>query len=279
MDDRARTVSRRRFLKQGVATPSFALSDFSTGFISAARFPPGSGTTQIYGLLITFETYILFSARELVARYLGGRTPTTMAQLVTAAKEITARRNGRVYGSVMRGMRSADSIMDAVTSVVYNAWGLAIPTNSQRKEAAWYFIQWATNAANTAAIGARRWGAPRSSAFFVEVPRELGEAARLDGCSPLQELVYVYVPIVAPGLAATAIVLGIYMWDEVPIALSLTFEQARTVPIAVAGFRGYAAIQWNQMAAASIIAIAPMILLVAIVQRHIVKGLVLGAVK
>lgn len=116
-------------------------------------------------------------------------------------------------------------------------------------------------------------------AFLADVPRELGEAALLDGCTHLQALIRVYLPIIAPGLAATAIVLGIYMWDEVPIALSLTFEQARTVPIAVAGFRGYGAIQWDQMAAASIVAIAPMLVLVAVVQRHIVKGLALGAVK
>ncbi len=116
-------------------------------------------------------------------------------------------------------------------------------------------------------------------AFFEEVPRELGEAAEIDGCSHLQALVRVYLPVIAPGLAATAILLAIYMWNELTMALSLTFERAKTVTVAVAGFRGYAAIKWDQMAAASIVAIAPMVVFAAIVQRHIVKGLTLGAVK
>jgi multiple sugar transport system permease protein len=116
-------------------------------------------------------------------------------------------------------------------------------------------------------------------AFFDEVPRELGEAAEIDGATHLQSLVRVYLPVITPGLAATAILLGIYMWNELTMALSLTFESAKTVTVAVAGFRGYAAIKWDQMAAASIVAILPMFLFASLVQRHIVKGLTLGAVK
>jgi multiple sugar transport system permease protein len=115
--------------------------------------------------------------------------------------------------------------------------------------------------------------------FLGEVPKELGEAAEIDGATHLQTLIRVYLPVIAPGLAATAILLAIYMWNELTMALSLTFERAKTVTVAVAGFRGYAAIKWDQMAAASIVAIAPMVLFASIVQRHIVKGLTLGAVK
>jgi multiple sugar transport system permease protein len=116
-------------------------------------------------------------------------------------------------------------------------------------------------------------------AFFEEVPRDLGEAAEIDGATHLQCLIRVYLPVIAPGLAATAILLGIYMWNELTMALSLTFENAKTVTVAVAGFRGYAAIKWDQMAAASIVAIAPMAAFASIAQRHIVKGLTLGAVR
>jgi multiple sugar transport system permease protein len=115
--------------------------------------------------------------------------------------------------------------------------------------------------------------------FLAEVPRELGEAAEIDGATHFQTLIRVYLPVIAPGLAATAILLAIYMWNELTMALSLTFERAKTVTVAVAGFRGYAAIKWDQMAAASIVAIVPMVLFASIVQRHIVKGLTLGAVK
>lgn len=115
--------------------------------------------------------------------------------------------------------------------------------------------------------------------FLGEVPRELGDAARVDGASELQTLLRVYLPLAAPGLAATAILVGINMWNEVTIALSLTFDEARTVQIAVAGYRGYAAIRWQEMAAAAVMAVVPMIIFAGIAQRYIVKGLTFGAVK
>jgi ABC-type glycerol-3-phosphate transport system permease component len=116
-------------------------------------------------------------------------------------------------------------------------------------------------------------------AFFSEVPRDLGDAARVDGCSELQSLLRVYLPLAAPGLAATGILVGIFMWNEVTIALSLTFDDARTVTIAVAGYRGYAAMRWQEMAAASVTAIVPMLVFALVAQRYLVKGLTFGAVK
>jgi ABC-type glycerol-3-phosphate transport system permease component len=115
--------------------------------------------------------------------------------------------------------------------------------------------------------------------FLGEVPRELGDSARVDGASELQTLLKVYLPLAGPGLAATAILVGINMWNEVTIALSLTFDEARTVQIAVAGYRGYAAIRWQEMAAAAVTAVVPMIIFAGIAQRYIVKGLTFGAVK
>jgi len=116
-------------------------------------------------------------------------------------------------------------------------------------------------------------------AFFSEVPRDLGDAARVDGCTELQSLLRVYLPLAAPGIAATAVLVGIVMWNEVTIALSLTFDDSRTVTIAVAGYRGYAAMRWQEMAAASMTAIIPMLIFAAVAQRYLVKGLTFGAVK
>jgi multiple sugar transport system permease protein len=115
--------------------------------------------------------------------------------------------------------------------------------------------------------------------FLGEVPPDLGDAARVDGCSELQSLLRIYVPLAAPGLAATAILVGINMWNEVTIALSLTFDEAPTVTIAVAGYRGYAAIRWQEMAAAAVSAVVPMIIFAAVAQRYLVKGLTFGAVR
>jgi ABC-type glycerol-3-phosphate transport system permease component len=115
--------------------------------------------------------------------------------------------------------------------------------------------------------------------FFGEVPRDLGDSARVDGCSELQSLLRIYLPLAAPGLAATGILVGINMWNEVTIALSLTFDHATTVTIAVAGYRGYAALKWQEMAAAAMTAVVPMLFLAVVAQRYLVKGLTFGAVR
>jgi ABC-type glycerol-3-phosphate transport system permease component len=116
-------------------------------------------------------------------------------------------------------------------------------------------------------------------AFFADVPEALAEAARLEGAGTLRIVWTIYVPIAAPGIAATVILNSIKMWNELTIALALTFDKAQTVTLAVAGFRGYASIDWGAMSAASIITILPMALFAILAQRRIVQGLSLGAVK
>lgn len=115
--------------------------------------------------------------------------------------------------------------------------------------------------------------------FFADVPVELEDAARIDGCTRWQTLRLIYFPLTAPGISATAILTAIWIWNELTIALALTFDVAKTVTVAVAGFRGYAAIDWGGMTAASIVSIIPMLIFAAIAQRYIVEGLTLGAVK
>lgn len=115
--------------------------------------------------------------------------------------------------------------------------------------------------------------------FLNDVPAELEDAARIDGCSRLQALIQIYLPLTAPGISATAILSAIWIWNEITIALALTFDTAKTVTVAAAGFRGYAAIDWGGMTAASIVSIVPMLLFAAFAQRYIVEGLTLGAVK
>jgi len=115
--------------------------------------------------------------------------------------------------------------------------------------------------------------------FFNEVPRALDEAAALEGCGHWQILRQVYLPASLPGVAAVAVLNAIWIWNELAIALGLTFADAQTVTVGVTSFRGYTNIDWGAMSAASIAALLPMLLLSFLVQRHIVKGLTLGAVK
>ncbi len=114
--------------------------------------------------------------------------------------------------------------------------------------------------------------------FFSEVPSDLDDAARIDGCSRVGTLCRVYLPLSAPGIAATAILCAIWIWNELTISLALTF-QSKTVTVAVAGFHGYASIDWGALTAACLVAVVPMVLFAALAQRYIVSGLTLGAVK
>lgn len=117
------------------------------------------------------------------------------------------------------------------------------------------------------------------SSFFREINSAIDEAARIEGASNLQILTKIYIPCTLPGMVATAILNAIWIWNELAIALGLTFSKAQTVTLGVTSFRGYAALDWGAMTAASIIAIIPMLLFAIVAQKHIVKGLTLGAVK
>ena len=115
--------------------------------------------------------------------------------------------------------------------------------------------------------------------FLEEIPKEIDDAAIIDGCGPLQAIYRIYLPLIIPGIVATAILNGIWVWNELAIALGLTFFDAQPITVGVASFRGYASIDWGGMTGSAIISIVPMVLFAAFAQKHIVKGLTLGSVK
>ena len=116
--------------------------------------------------------------------------------------------------------------------------------------------------------------------FFRQLPRDLEEAALMDGAGRLRALRDVVIPIAAPGLASTAILTFLYCWNEFLFALSFTLGPDRqTVPVAIALFRGRYQVPWGQVLAAAVVATIPVALLVMAFQRRIVAGLTAGAVK
>ena len=116
--------------------------------------------------------------------------------------------------------------------------------------------------------------------FFNEVPRELEEAARVDGDTRLGALRRVVLPLVAPGLAATAIFCLIISWNEFLFALTLTqTDAAMTLPVGIAGRVTQYEIKWGVMSAAGVVAMVPILVFALSVQRHLVRGLSLWAVK
>jgi ABC-type glycerol-3-phosphate transport system permease component len=115
--------------------------------------------------------------------------------------------------------------------------------------------------------------------FFKQLPPEIEEAALVDGCRPLSAFWLVTLPLVVPGLIATGVLSFIFSWNEFTIALNLTSQSNATVPVVVAKFANDYEVQHSQMAAASMLATLPALLLMFVGQRFIVQGLTMGAVK
>jgi sorbitol/mannitol transport system permease protein len=115
--------------------------------------------------------------------------------------------------------------------------------------------------------------------FFLEVPGEILEAARLDGADVRHELTEVVMPTVAPGLAATALICAIFAWNEFFFAVSLTATKAATVPMFMIGFVTSEGLFWAKLAAAGTMAMLPVVITGWVAQRQLVRGLSLGAVK
>jgi multiple sugar transport system permease protein len=116
--------------------------------------------------------------------------------------------------------------------------------------------------------------------FLEEIPKDIEEAAMVDGDSRLSALWRVVIPLAAPGLIATAIFAVIATYNDFIIALTLTSTpSAETVPVGVSTLIGKIQIEWGPMAAAGVVGAVPIILFALVVQRHFVRGLTLGAVK
>ena len=117
------------------------------------------------------------------------------------------------------------------------------------------------------------------SQTFRELPRELEEAAWVDGASHFQSFLSVVLPLALPGLAATWVICMAFSWNEFLFALSLTSKSAIPMPVIIAGAEHTRGVQFWFVAVRALIAMVPPVLLALLAQRYIVRGLTLGAVK
>ena len=121
------------------------------------------------------------------------------------------------------------------------------------------------------------------NAFFRDLPLELEEAARVDGASRLGVFLQIVVPLAAPGVFTTAILLFIQAWNEFLFARTfMSVQDQYTAPVAVAQFEGAdiaAATPWGEISAAAVATTLPLVVLVLVFQRRIISGLTAGAVK
>lgn len=118
------------------------------------------------------------------------------------------------------------------------------------------------------------------TAYFNTIPRELDEAARIDGAGSMRTLFRVILPLARPGLVAVGFYAFMISWNEFLFALTLTqTDNKRTVPVGLTLLMGQYNYEWNQIMAMSVLGCLPVIVLFLIFQRHFVSGLSSGAVK
>jgi len=115
--------------------------------------------------------------------------------------------------------------------------------------------------------------------FFRNIPKEIIEAARVEGCSWVQTFRIVALPLAKSGIATVATFVFIFAWNELLLALFLTTRDAKTFPVVISSFSTVTKTYWELISAATIIQILPPVIFTILMQKHIVSGLTMGAVK
>ncbi|RMF76306.1 MAG: carbohydrate ABC transporter permease [Chloroflexi bacterium] len=115
--------------------------------------------------------------------------------------------------------------------------------------------------------------------FLLDIPYETLEAARIDGATLLQEMRYIVLPLVRPGLMATALLSVIFAWNEFFFAFNLTASDAAPLSVFLSSFKTSEGLFWAKMSAAGTVAVLPVVIAGWVAQRQLVQGLTMGAVK
>lgn len=115
--------------------------------------------------------------------------------------------------------------------------------------------------------------------FFEAIPQDLDDAARMDGCSNINTFFRVILPLAQPGIIASAILAFLMSWNEFMFALVLTRIDSKTLPIGMYDFFADGFVRWNWLSAATIYSLIPAIIFVVFFQKHLIRGMLAGAVK
>ncbi|WP_050596629.1 carbohydrate ABC transporter permease [Mesorhizobium ciceri] len=117
------------------------------------------------------------------------------------------------------------------------------------------------------------------SSFFDQVPREVEEAAIMDGASMVQTMVLISIPVARSGIAATGILIFIGSWNEFLFALTLTRDEAKTAAVAILNFMPFEGTDWGRAAAACVLMLAPIVIFVPFIKKYMAGPTTIGAVK
>lgn len=115
--------------------------------------------------------------------------------------------------------------------------------------------------------------------YFENIPHEIDEAARVDGCSTARAFVSVILPLTGPGIVTTSLLAFIFSWNNFVFSLVLAGGKTKTLPLALFSFITYASIDWGALMAASVMITLPILIISLLTQKYIIQGLTAGAVK
>ncbi|WP_174447269.1 carbohydrate ABC transporter permease [Paraburkholderia kururiensis] len=115
--------------------------------------------------------------------------------------------------------------------------------------------------------------------YFNEIPRDILEAGRIDGAATWQEIIYLLMPMALPGLASTALLLVILSWNEAFWSINLSSSHAAPLTVFIASYSSPEGLFWAKLSAASLLAVAPILIVGWLSQKQLVRGLTFGAVK
>ncbi|AME23983.1 MULTISPECIES: carbohydrate ABC transporter permease [Burkholderiaceae] len=118
-----------------------------------------------------------------------------------------------------------------------------------------------------------------SYTYFNEIPRDILEAGRIDGAATWQEIVYLLMPMSLPGLASTGLLLVILSWNEAFWSINLSSSNAAPLTVFIASYSSPEGLFWAKLSAASLLAVAPILIVGWLSQKQLVRGLTFGAVK
>ena len=115
--------------------------------------------------------------------------------------------------------------------------------------------------------------------FFEDLPKEIEESSYVDGASYSKTFYNISLPISRNGIVAVGILCFLFSWNEFLMALILTDDNAKTVPVGISKFVGYQLIKWAELAASAIFMILPIFIFLVFFQKQLIKGLTMGAIR
>jgi len=115
--------------------------------------------------------------------------------------------------------------------------------------------------------------------FIKEIPHEIEESAMVDGCNQIQTILKIVLPITFSGAISTAVLIFIFSWNEFLLALVLTGQKSRTLPVAIYSFINFREILWGPLTASAVLVSLPVLIFSFFIRKYLVRGLTFGAVK